>query len=209
MKRSPLVFDFYFITDRILSRQGVVEDVGAALRAGVKVVQYREKALSLREAYVTALEIGRLCRQAEACFIVNDRVDLALAVGADGVHIGPKDIPLEVVKRIAPGLMVGVSANTVEQALEFQAGGADYIAASPVFFTHTKADLEAPGGLELVRSFACTLSIPFTAIGGIHLGNVDAVVTAGARSVCAISATVGSEDVEGSVREFRRRLKVG
>ena len=208
MKRNPPIFDFYFITDRTLTRQGVVEDVKAALRAGVKVVQYREKELSLRAAYSTALEIARLCRQAEAYFIVNDRVDLALAVGADGVHLGPKDFPLEVVKRIAPGLMVGVSANTVEQALEFQAKEADYVAASPVFFTQTKADLEEPGGVELVRSFARTLNIPFTAIGGIHLGNVDTVVTAGARSVCAISATVGSEDVEESVREFRRRLKV-
>ncbi|VVB66456.1 Thiamine-phosphate synthase [Candidatus Gugararchaeum adminiculabundum] len=205
--RPKLDFDFYFVTDRKVSRQGDLADVRAALAAGCRIIQYREKDLATREIYSTALELAKLCKSHKAFFIVNDRVDIALAVGADGVHLGRKDLPYATARALlGKEKIIGISANSLAGALEAQKSGADYVSASPVFFTQTKSDLDKPGGVALVKQFSQNLKISFTCIGGINLANLDQVLDAGARSVCAITATVGSDDVEGAVRAFRQKI---
>jgi len=197
--------DFYFITDSQLTKNGVMEDVKAALAAGARVIQYREKNAPSRRMYETALHIKTLCRASGAVLIINDRLDIALAAGADGVHIGRKDLPGDAVRRIMPaGMLLGVSAATVEQARRAMDDGADYLGAGPVFHTTTKEDADPATGTGFITELRRMTDLPIVAIGGITTGNAAQVILAGADSVCAISATVGAEDVGAAIREFGR-----
>ena len=199
----------YFLTDRALSRKGNVEDVRAALEGGVRIVQYREKALSLREQIREALRIKALCRAAGATFIINDRVDLALAVEADGVHLGQEDMPLAIARRLmGQDKLIGITVHNVEEALEAVSGGADYLGVSPLFATSTKADAGAPIGLEGLREIRAQVELPIVGIGGITQENARQVIEAGADAVCAISAIVTQEDVEETVRDWISELGI-
>jgi len=208
----------YFLTDRDLSRKGNVEDVRAALDGGVRIVQYREKALSFREQIREALRIKELCRSAGATFIVNDRVDLALSMEADGVHLGQEDMPLESARRLmGQDKLIGITVHSGTEAVAAVADGADYLGVSPIFATSTKADAGAPIGLEGLREIRAKIEIPIVGIGGITKENARQVLEAGADAVCAISAIVTQEDVKTSVRDWisylgnqpRKHEKVG
>ncbi len=208
----------YFLTDRVLSRRGNVEDVRAALEGGVRIVQYREKTLSFREQIREALRIKKLCRRAGATFIVNDRVDLALSIEADGVHLGQEDMPMEIARRLmGQHKLIGITVHNVEEALEAVEGGADYLGVSPIFATSTKADAGPPIGLEGLRDIRAQVELPIVGIAGITRENARQVIEAGADSVCAISAIVTREDVKESVwdwilylgNEPRKHEKVG
>jgi thiamine-phosphate pyrophosphorylase len=180
-----------------------VEDVRAALEGGVRIVQYREKTLSFREQIVEALRIKKLCRAAGATFIVNDRVDLALSMEADGVHLGQEDMPMEIARRLmGQDKLIGITVHNVGEALEAVADGADYLGASPIFATSTKADAGIPIGLEGLREIRTKIEIPIVGIGGITKENARQVIEAGADAVCAISAIVTQESVRESVREW-------
>jgi thiamine-phosphate pyrophosphorylase len=204
MKRK-LDFDLYFITDRALSRNGIDEDVKAAIRGGVRVVQYREKKLDKKRMIEEAKEIGKICRQAGALFIVNDFADVALASGADGVHIGPDDASLAAARKIlGPGKIIGVTASSAADAKRFEREGADYIGLSPIFATQTKSDAGKPVGLAAVKEAKKKLRIPFVAIGGINQANLTSVLDAGATSVCMISAILKADNVEEEVSAVRR-----
>ena len=205
--RREIDWDFYFITDSSLTRQDYLKDSEDAIRGGAKVVQYREKGRQVGELEAEARRLLAICREAEVDFVVNDSPELAAAIGADGVHIGPKDVPLSRARMVFPNGIIGVSCGSVEEVKRAEAGGADYIAASPVFFTSTKRDIGKPLGLEGITAFRIATELPIVAIGGITLANVREVVTAGADSACAISATVGTPDVAWSVREFEARIK--
>jgi thiamine-phosphate pyrophosphorylase len=192
---------FYFVTDAALSRAGNASDVRSAVAAGAAAVQYRAKASGTREMYREAAALRALCR--ETLFIVNDRVDLALAVGADGVHVGQDDLPCGAARRLlGEAGIVGVSVRSAAEAREAERDGADYVAVSPVFDTRTKPDAAPPCGLDAVRAVSEAVAIPVVAIGGVHLGNARAVIEAGAACLCAISATVRSPDVEAEIRRF-------
>lgn len=194
---------YYFITDSELSLSGNIPDVKAALSAGVKIVQYREKNKSSVRMYREALELRDLCRDAGALFIVNDRIDVALAVDADGVHLGQEDIPYTEARRImGSGKLIGISAGTVDEAVEAEDSGADYLGVGPVFATMTKADASMPCGLKLVSAVRKRCRIPLAAIGGIDEFNAADVIAAGADMVCAISAVVSHRDVAGRIRIF-------
>ncbi len=196
--------DFYFITDSNLTREGELADVKAALAAGAKVIQYREKKAQSREMYETALLIKDLCHAADAVLIINDRIDIAMAVGADGVHIGSKDIPGRAARRIIPpGMILGISAANMEQARRAMEDGADYLGVGPVFPTATKDDADPATGTDFLNELRQITGLPIIAIGGISLENASGVIRAGADSVCAISATVATDDVEAAVRDFR------
>lgn len=202
--RKKLDFDYYFITDRTLSRRNVIEDVEAALRAGVRVVQYREKTLPAGPMIDEARKIAELCRN-RALFIVNDRLDVALASNADGVHLGPDDIELEDARRIlGKGKIIGVSVSSVEEAKRCEELGADYVSLSPIFATATKKDAGQPLGIAAIREAGQKLRIPFTVIGGINQGNLPDVLDAGATSVCMMSAVLKAKDVEAEIRKVRR-----
>jgi thiamine-phosphate pyrophosphorylase len=193
---------YYFITDASLSRAGNLSDVAAAMAAGVRVVQYRRKQGRTPDLVAEARQLQPLCRQ--TWFLVNDRVDVALEVNADGVHLGQEDLScLEARKLLGPDKIIGVTVHNVAEALAAQAGGANYLGVSPIFSTATKADAGVPTGVALVAEIRCRVSIPLVAIGGITLANVPAVIKAGADMVCAISAVVAKADVRTEIDKFQ------
>jgi thiamine-phosphate pyrophosphorylase len=193
---------FYFITDAALSRAGNVSDVIQAVAAGVRVVQYREKNSPPDRMRQEARELRRLCRS--VLFLVNDQVEVALEVGADGVHLGQDDLPYDAARKmLGPEKIIGVTVHNVEEALDAARLGADYLGVSPIFSTRTKADAGAPGGLALLREIRARVSLPLVAIGGITLANAREVVRAGADGLCAISAVVTSPEVKVEIARFQ------
>jgi thiamine-phosphate pyrophosphorylase len=154
-----------------------------------------------------AAELLAVCREAGVPFIVNDRIDVALAIGADGVHVGQDDMPAALARAlIGGGMILGVSAGSVEEGRRALAEGADYVGASPVFSTPTKPDAPTPLGLEGLRRLAAALPIPVVAIGGIDARNAPDMLQGGAAGVAVVSAIVAAEDVEGAARALRAAL---
>jgi thiamine-phosphate pyrophosphorylase len=198
---------YYFITDNGLSRAGSVSDVRCALQAGTRVVQYRAKEAGTRAMLNEAAALKRLCR--DAVFLVNDRVDVALAVDADGVHLGQEDLPYEIARRLlGPKKIIGITVGSLAEALTAARLGADYLGVSPLFFTRTKPDAGAPGGLALLREIRQAVDLPLAAIGGITHDNAPEVIGAGADMVCAISQVVTHPDVGAAVERFQRLFGV-
>lgn len=197
---------FYFITDRKLSVNGILNDVRDALEAGAGIIQYREKSLSTKKMYEEGREIRKICEEYGAKYIVNDRIDIAMATDADGVHLGQEDMPLDIARKLMPDAMIGVSCANVREAVAAAEGGADYLGVGPVYPTATKEDAGAPIGIEGLREITAKVNIPVVAIGGITLKRVEEIIEAGAVSVAAISATVGPETGK-NVSEFAEELK--
>ena len=194
---------YYFITDARLSLGGNLHDLAEAVAAGSPVVQYRAKDLSTREMLAEAMALRALCRK--TCFLVNDRVDIALASGADGVHLGQDDLPLPQARALlGPGKLIGLTVHNLAEAETAVREGADYLGVSPIFATQTKADAGPPAGIALVRELRQATKLPIVAIGGITLRNAPDVIAAGADCVCAISAVVTRPDVKLAVGEFQR-----
>jgi thiamine-phosphate pyrophosphorylase len=183
--------------------------MAAAIAGGARLFQYRDKLSSGGEAYDRALLLRRLAKEAGAIFLVNDRCDLALAVDADGVHLGQDDLPLELARAImGEGKLIGISTHRLDQVLAARAG-ADYLAFGPIFATGTKPDHEPVVGVEGLRAIRPHTSLPVFAIGGITLDLVAPVLQAGANGVAVISALAGSTDVAGTARAFIERLTRG
>lgn len=198
-------YTLYLVTDANLSRgRSPREVVEAAILGGVTVVQYREKSASTRRMIDEALELRDLCRRYSVPFIVDDRVDVALAVEADGVHVGQDDMPASLARRlIGHDKILGVSAENMEQALAAQADGADYIGASPIFATPTKPDAPPPMGVAGLLQMARTCPLPIVAIGGLNATNAGSMIRAGAAGVAVVSAIVGADDVQAAASELR------
>ena len=188
------------ITDRNLSGLSTPEMVTAALKAGVAWIQYREKEKSRREMYHEALKLRGLTRDSGATFVVNDHADIALAVDADGLHLGQDDLPLKEAREIMGRRIIGISAHSLSEALEAAEGGADYIGFGPVFHTSTK-DAGEPKGLEMLREIKRHVKAPVVAIGGITLENLARVLEAGADGVAVASAILRG-DIAENVRSF-------
>jgi len=194
---------YYFITDAGLSLAGNRGDVRSAVKAGSRIVQYRAKCLHGKEMLAEALSLKTLCRG--ALFIVNDRVDIALACGADGVHLGQDDIPCGLARKLlGRNKVIGITVRNVIEAKKAISQGADYIAAAPVFATGTKKDAGNPVGLELIRKIKRFARIPVIAIGGINLYNAREVIGAGADAVCAISCVVAKKNPAAEIVKFQR-----
>lgn len=204
-----MCFDLYLVTDPDLTAgRPLLQVVAAALDGGVTAVQLRDKKAAARDLLALGAEMRRIARGHEAAFLVNDRVDLALALDADGVHLGAEDLPPLEARRLVPrpGLL-GVSAGTVREAQQAEKAGADYLGAGPVFATATKADAGEPIGLDGIAAIASAVSIPVVGIGGIHSGNASSVIEAGAAGVAVISAIVGAVDPEAAAREILSRVR--
>ncbi|MBN1156665.1 thiamine phosphate synthase [Candidatus Woesearchaeota archaeon] len=193
---------FYFITDKNLTKNGIIKDCELAVEGGVSIIQYREKNASTREMVETAKRIKEL----EVTLIINDRIDIALAVDADGVHLGQDDMDLKTARRMLPGKIIGITVHDVREAMDAENNRADYIGVSPVFQTSTKADAGNAIGIETLKKIREAVKIPIAAIGGVTLENVDSVIGAGADMVCAISATVG-RDVKKEARSFQEKFR--
>jgi thiamine-phosphate pyrophosphorylase len=197
---------FYFITDSRLSRRGNTSDVKNALAVKVEVVQYREKSLSTKEMYEEALILRKICKN--VTFLINDRVDIALSVDADGVHLGQEDLPYQLARRLlGKKKIIGLTVHNVKEAAEAQELGADYISVSPIFSTKTKKDAGRAAGVALIKKIRKSISLPIVAIGGINLSNAPQVIDAGADCVCAISAVVAKRDVKSEIEEFQALWK--
>lgn len=194
---------YYFITDSKLSRAGNVSDVQNAVAAGVEVVQYRRPDASTSELFAEAAVLRKLCHR--VLFLVNDRVDIALAVQADGVHLGQEDLPLPVARKLlGKEKIIGLTVHSLAEARQAEAAGADYLGVSPIYTTQTKADAGRPAGIRLIQQIKSAVKIPLIAIGGINLANAPDVVRTGADGLCAISAVVSREDVRTEIEKFQR-----
>jgi len=195
----------YVITDRrVAGERDILDVVRAAIRGGATVIQLREKEATTREMIRLGEALHDITREAGIPLIVNDRVDVALAIDAEGVHVGQDDMPAAVARRlIGPDKILGVSAETVAQALEAQRDGADYLGVGDVYGTPTKPDAGPPIGVEGLAEIARAVSIPVVGIGGITPENAAAVIDAGAVGVAVISAVVGAADPEAAARRLR------
>lgn len=194
---------YYFITDHQLSLAGNLNDVKSAVAAGVSVIQYRRKEASTCAMETEAGELRRLCPK-EVQFLVNDRVDIALAVDADGVHIGQDDLSYETARRLlGKDKIIGVTVHSLAEAEEAQEMGADYLGVSPIFITQTKLDAGKPAGIVLIEQIKRVARIPIVAIGGINLKNAPEVIQAGADSLCAIAAVITKPDVQVEIAKFQ------
>ena len=194
----------YAVTDRAWTgRQTFSEQVEAALRGGVTLVQLREKAMERDAFREEALEIKALCHRYGVPLILNDDVALALEIGADGVHVGQSDMRADDVRaRVGKGMIVGVTAKTGEQALAAQAAGADYLGSGAVFGTSTKADAK-PMSLETLRSICAAVDIPVVAIGGVNRGNISRLAGTGVCGAAVVSGIFAAQDIERECRELR------
>jgi thiamine-phosphate pyrophosphorylase len=196
------------ITDtRLASGRDHIAIAREAMAGGADMIQLRDKAGDLRALLPQARAIQALCRSRGAIFIVNDRLDLALAAGADGVHVGQEDLPAEAARLLlGPGRILGVSTHSREQAEAARTSGADYIGFGPMFRTGTKDTGYTPRGLEALHELRAAVPLPILAIGGITLENVAAVITAGATAPAVISGVVAAPDITAAATAFRARV---
>lgn len=195
------------ITDRTIAGRPSDEIAEQALRAGVRWIQYREKDKTRRELFDEALRLRKLTRKYRAAYIVNDHADIALAVDADGVHLGQDDLPLREARKIMGEKIVGISTHSIAEAVDASEGGADYIGFGPVFRTLTKQAGE-PQGVEILKTIKKRVSIPVVAIGGISDKNVRLVFNAEADAVAVASALL-SGDISARVTSFMRSVAEG
>ena len=202
--------DLYAITDDGLSLgRSVYEVVELLLSAGVRIIQYREKDKNARVMLEECLRLRDMTRKAAATFIVNDHVDIAMLCGADGVHVGQDDLPVPAMRSlVGPGMRIGVSTHSLEQAEKAVREGADYLGVGPLFPTKTKKDVCAPVGLTYLEQVVkALLPVPFVAIGGIKRNNIGEVTRRGARCCCLVSELVGAPDIPARVEEVRKAMQ--
>lgn len=208
MKPSLDNIGLYFITDRNLTKKTIISDVISAINAGVKIIQYREKELSTREMYQEAKTIRDITREKNVILIINDRIDIALAVSADGIHIGQDDMPFDITRRIlGEDKIIGLTVHNTEEAILGEKLGADYLGVSPIFATATKKDAGEPAGIELIKKVKKAVKTPLVAIGGINYENVDQVLNTGIVNIAVISAIVTKENVEEECKKFIKKIK--
>ena len=194
----------YAVTDRAwIGKQTLYEQVEAALKGGVTCVQLREKELDETAFLQEAKELCALCRRYGVPFLVNDNVEIAIACGADGIHVGQEDLAAgEVRRRVGETMILGVSVHTVEEACQAVRDGADYLGLGAVFPTNTKTDVEQMSN-ETLRAICDAVDVPIVAIGGINRGNILRLAGSGVDGVALVSAIFSAEDIEGTCRELR------
>ncbi len=203
-----LDFRLYVITgEEFHPHRPLVDVMREAMEGGADFIQLRDKKSTKKQILEKAKALRQLTKQYGVPFIVNDHVDIALAVDADGVHLGQDDLPLQEARKIVGDKIIGISTHSIEQAYEAERGGADYIGVGPIFPTKTKEDVVEPVTLSYLREVVEKISIPFVPIGGIKLHNVDEVLDAGAKNVCVVSEVVGSSDVKGTCEAFIEKIK--
>jgi thiamine-phosphate pyrophosphorylase len=202
-----LPFSLLLVTDRRQARGGLERAVESALDGGLKAVQLREKDLPARELFLLAERLRSLTDRYGALLLVNDRADVALACGADGVHLGAASIPPAEARRLlGPGRLVGFSAHSLREAEGAEAGGADYATFGPVWFTPSKAGYGEPVGTAALSEAARAVSIPLLALGGVTAARAAEALSAGAKGVALISAILAAEDPARATRETIRAL---
>jgi len=210
MPKRTVDWTLYVVTDKALAGgRSHAEQARAAILGGATVIQYREKVGNTRQLIAEASAVRDVCRDLGATFIVNDRLDVALAVGADGVHVGQEDMPAISARRlIGPHLLLGVTVGNAAQARQAEADGADYLGTDPVFFTGSKPDAGPPIGVYALAEICRAVHIPVVGIGGINVGNVAQVMQAGAAGAAVISAVVSAPDMSAAARRLREAIRL-
>jgi thiamine-phosphate pyrophosphorylase len=208
MPKGKVDWTLYVVTDKALAGgRSHAEQTWAAILGGATVVQYREKVGNTSQLIEEALAVRDVCRELGATFIVNDRVDVALAVAADGVHVGQEDMPAAIARRlIGPHMLLGVTVGNVAQALQAEADGADYLGTDAIFVTGSKPDAGPPIGVEALTEICRAVRIPVVGIGGINASNVAQVIQAGAAGAAVISAVVSAPDITAAARKLREAI---
>lgn len=205
MKCDKKAMLLYAVTDRAWTgKQTLYEQVACALKGGATCVQLREKELDEAHFLEEAIELQKLCKEYQVPFIVNDNVDIAIKCHADGIHVGQSDMQaMDVRKLIGDDMILGVSADTVEQAIKAEQNGADYLGVGAVFNTSTKLDASAVAHNTL-KEICDSVSIPVVAIGGINKGNMLELSGSGVDGVALVSAIFAADDIEAECKELRR-----
>ncbi len=200
--------DLYCITAHEHSRgRSNIEVVQSLIKSGIKIIQYREKDKKKLQKYIECLRIRELTKSAGVTFIVNDDIDIAILVKADGVHIGQDDLPIERVRElVGEEMIIGVSTHSPVQAQAAVRGGADYIGVGPIFKTYTKKDVCDPVGLDYLDYVVRNIDIPFVAIGGIKAGNLRSVIERGAKCIAMVTEIVGAKEIDDKIKELRGHI---
>lgn len=186
-----------------------IEVVARMIDSGIRVIQYREKEKSMGQKYRECLKIRELTAKAGVTFIINDHADLALLVGADGVHIGQDDLPPEKVRYlVGEEMIIGLSTHSPEQAAAAASLAVDYIGVGPIFPTSTKKDVCDAVGLEYLEYAVKNISLPQVAIGGIKEHNITRVIGRGARCVALVTEIVGAEDIGAKIRALKESFSL-
>jgi thiamine-phosphate pyrophosphorylase len=204
-------WDVYLVTDRSFSRGRSTRDiVETACKGGISAVQLREKNLDTRDFYNEGHRIREYLRSQGIALIINDRIDIALALDADGAHLGQSDMPIEIARRIlGPNRIIGLSVGAPEQITEQAVRYADYLGISPVFFTSTKADEPRQWGIEGLKRARAMTDLPLVAIGSIKQDNARDVVIAGADCVAVVTAIVSADDPVSATADLVSEVREG
>ena len=199
--------DVYPVTCEQLSNNRTdYEILDAVIEGGTKIIQLRDKTATKRHLYEKAVRFREVTREASVLLIINDHIEIAAAVKADGVHLGQEDFPARVAKQLFPELIIGVSTHSLKDALQAELDGADYLNIGPIFPTQTKALIGSFLGPESVKTISQKISIPFTVMGGINASNLDSVLARGARKIAMVTAITMANDISQTVAEFKQRI---
>jgi len=208
MRRFAETDLYVVITEAFCGGRSSLEVLEAVLEAGVRVVQLREKDMPDGDLYRLGLEFRERTASVDALLIVDDRVDIAQAIQADGVHLGQSDLPMTVARRIAPELILGASSHSIDEAVAAQAAGASYVNIGPIFDTQTKAVPSGTVGPGLIDAIAPCLRVPFSVMGGIKEHNIGEVVGRGARHIAVVTAVTTAPDVCAAAKRLREMMVV-
>ncbi len=199
--------DLYPVTcEKLSAGKTNLEVLRAVIDGGARIIQLREKECSSLALYQAAEQFREETARAGMLLIINDRLDVALAVGADGVHLGQEDLPIPAARRLVPHLIIGASTHSREEALRAAEAGADYANIGPIFPTQTKAGVSKFLGPEAIGSICPGLTLPFTVMGGITPANLDLVLQQGARRIAMVTAITMAADIAAMVRSLRERI---
>lgn len=208
-RENILDTDIYCLTAQKFSKgRSNIDVVRQMLDNDIKLIQYREKEIKSGQKYKECCEIRNMTRQAGAAFIINDDIDLAMMVEADGIHIGQEDFPVPVVRKlIGEKMAIGLSTHNPDQAREAVELGVDYIGVGPIYRTYTKEDVCDPVGFDYLDYVVKNINIPFVAIGGIKLNNINELTTRGVKCAALVTEIVGAEDIGATIRDLRAAMK--
>ncbi len=205
LKKAQL---YVLVDKKLLGEKKTETVVRQVVTAGAGMIQYRDKYSEDGEFLKEALKIKRVLKNSKIPFIINDRVDIALYIKADGVHVGQTDLPVSIARKLlGKNKIIGTSAENITHAKIAQREGADYVGLGPIFYTTTKEQIPYLVGLDLIEQAQKELKIPFFPIGGINLDNLSSVVNAGAKRVAVASAIICSPNINQTVHQFLLRLK--
>lgn len=201
-------YSLYLVTDRsFLGNKSLKEAVGEAIEGGVTFIQIREKDISTRAFYKIAADVKEVTDYYKVPLVINDRIDIAQAIDADGVHLGQSDMPIQIARKIlGKNKIIGISVENVNEAKEAEGNGADYVGVGTVFYTGTKKDINKPIGLEGLTEVCGSIKIPKVAIGGINKNNFKDILKAGVDGAAIISAILGEKDIKEASKLLKKLL---